>query len=629
MTEPVAEPKKVDGFTGMLHRFKLRVMLLRVLEFEDVLFRHNSSVFLPDREDVETLGDDAQEKIAGLDVVKALLMAAHKFPEEKLLIAGHTDTSGGEQINVTISKERAHSVLHVIEDNKDAWVTIVEGRHKVEDIQHILRWAGHDPGPVDGIVGPQTRAATKSFQKEAGIGQDGIVGPLTWGKFFEKYQAELKDLMEDTDEGKEALAMRGSINFLLPGGAKAVGCGETWPIENVGDSNYRSQINRRVEAMFFAETEIPKIFDCGPDACMKKECPLYNKEEYRRDYIDPEGRVKILFNLRWSKEKVRCGDTVELLASCKNIQEGEKIDLLVRNTATNAEVAKLPGTVKNKAVECTWVSQKNSATWPSEKFLFEGSTSRCETAFSIDPKLEFERAPNGIKTNCITGGRRSTPKWIRPTGSTTWVLGTGSYGWDANFDAEFKDGLMTITGKIKLIPKGGLTITAAMKSTWKSQIEGFWNNVFQAHREACKRDDSCSCNKDNACCKYQVKVICDFVESGEHVRVDCHKGAATGTWGSAAWWYSSTWWELHGTFGPKVRAHEFGHCIGLFDEYAGGATIPGLNPNTATFDSTSLMNGGTKPLKEHYRGNPGIVLADSWLPSIEGITKEKYKVIKI
>lgn len=217
----MTELKQYEGSTGSLHRFKLRIKLLRVLEFEDVLFRHNSAVFLPDREDVAESGTAGQEQITGLDVAKALLLAASKFPDEKLLLAGHADTSGSEGINVTISLERAESVLHVVENNKDDWVAIAEERHRKEDIQHILRWAGHDPGPIDGIVGTNTIKAIKSFQGEAGIGQDGIVGPITWGAFFAKYQSALTSMMEDVDGGTAALGQRNSINFLLPGGAKA------------------------------------------------------------------------------------------------------------------------------------------------------------------------------------------------------------------------------------------------------------------------------------------------------------------------------------------------------------------------------------------------------------------------
>jgi phage protein D len=49
----------------------------------------------------------------------------------------------------------------------------------VQSWQLFLRSKGIEPGPIDGIFGPKTRAATMNFQKGAGIGVDGVVGPET------------------------------------------------------------------------------------------------------------------------------------------------------------------------------------------------------------------------------------------------------------------------------------------------------------------------------------------------------------------------------------------------------------------------------------------------------------------
>jgi M6 family metalloprotease-like protein len=50
-----------------------------------------------------------------------------------------------------------------------------------------------------------------------------------------------------------------------------------------------------------------------------------------------------------------------------------------------------------------------------------------------------------------------------------------------------------------------------------------------------------------------------------------------------------------------VAAHEFGHMLGLFDEYTGGAT----DPAGELIDSTSIMGStspGAKPYARHYEG---------------------------
>jgi peptidoglycan hydrolase-like protein with peptidoglycan-binding domain len=36
------------------------------------------------------------------------------------------------------------------------------------------------PAQVDGIFGPTTDTATRSFQYRTGVDVDGVVGPLTW-----------------------------------------------------------------------------------------------------------------------------------------------------------------------------------------------------------------------------------------------------------------------------------------------------------------------------------------------------------------------------------------------------------------------------------------------------------------
>jgi len=50
----------------------------------------------------------------------------------------------------------------------------------VAEAQCLLRRAGISPGGIDGIFGPLTEHAVKSFQKQAGLTVDGMVGPDTW-----------------------------------------------------------------------------------------------------------------------------------------------------------------------------------------------------------------------------------------------------------------------------------------------------------------------------------------------------------------------------------------------------------------------------------------------------------------
>lgn len=50
-------------------------------------------------------------------------------------------------------------------------------------VQALLEAHGHKPaGGLDGDFGDGTEAAVKAFQASAGIGRDGVVGPVTWSR---------------------------------------------------------------------------------------------------------------------------------------------------------------------------------------------------------------------------------------------------------------------------------------------------------------------------------------------------------------------------------------------------------------------------------------------------------------
>jgi peptidoglycan hydrolase-like protein with peptidoglycan-binding domain len=52
----------------------------------------------------------------------------------------------------------------------------------VVNLQQRLTALRYDVGPVDGIFGSSTLHGVYAFQKVQGIGVDGVVGPVTWGR---------------------------------------------------------------------------------------------------------------------------------------------------------------------------------------------------------------------------------------------------------------------------------------------------------------------------------------------------------------------------------------------------------------------------------------------------------------
>jgi len=53
------------------------------------------------------------------------------------------------------------------------------GSEDTKKIQEALKTKGHDPGPVDGVMGPKTKSAVKAFQEASGLKATGRVDDQT------------------------------------------------------------------------------------------------------------------------------------------------------------------------------------------------------------------------------------------------------------------------------------------------------------------------------------------------------------------------------------------------------------------------------------------------------------------
>jgi len=70
---------------------------------------------MPDR--LAADGTPEQDQITGLAVMATVVRFNRKFPEKQLLVAGHTDTSGGADYNQTLSENRAETVKKYMVEN--------------------------------------------------------------------------------------------------------------------------------------------------------------------------------------------------------------------------------------------------------------------------------------------------------------------------------------------------------------------------------------------------------------------------------------------------------------------------------------------------------------------------------
>jgi peptidoglycan hydrolase-like protein with peptidoglycan-binding domain len=56
------------------------------------------------------------------------------------------------------------------------------GQADLRAAQEALKSQGHEPGPIDGILGPQTRSAVKDFPKAEGRPETGWLDSSTRAK---------------------------------------------------------------------------------------------------------------------------------------------------------------------------------------------------------------------------------------------------------------------------------------------------------------------------------------------------------------------------------------------------------------------------------------------------------------
>lgn len=263
-----------------------------VIEVEDAHFRFDSAVFLP--EPAADTGADAPppDTIAGLDVLKTIYLRLKEFPDEKMLVAGHTDTKGADAYNLPLSEKRAGAVEALLRGDDAAFAKISQAQHQPKDVQQILAWAARtrgwdcDPGKIDGDIGSGTNTALKSFKKQcnaelgASLKDDAKIDDPFWRAVFALYMSELAKLL-DVEVG-ELGGFRSALKW-VDEAKRCVGCGESWPIEEEGKNEFRSATNRRVEVLFFEAGEEPKL-DChpSPGKCVKASCELYAPGKFKR-----------------------------------------------------------------------------------------------------------------------------------------------------------------------------------------------------------------------------------------------------------------------------------------------------------------------------------------------------------
>ncbi len=324
--------------------------VIHVLEMEDVLFHLNSAVMMPRCPSVGDTTDDPgepaeaesqveypaaipedegaqtseqQEQVSGVAALALVFKTSEFHPEYRIIVAGHTDTSGGIELNYRLANDRALGVWLLLlgrEDPADEeeeeglhWAETARGRHRIEDYQQIMthyalagRVSGAcDPQGVDNTWGSDTSSACEAFFRELSPDTaDSLIASVrsasdkewpvaAWQLVYDLYMEDLKAALRVDGAGLAAKRSTLQSRFVDPH-RRHVACGESYPIDSAERDHYRSQQNRRVEILFIDEQDVPGI-SCPADLSRKHrtnldgppiECPLWH-EFVTRDYLDP------------------------------------------------------------------------------------------------------------------------------------------------------------------------------------------------------------------------------------------------------------------------------------------------------------------------------------------------------
>ncbi|MFH0344624.1 MAG: OmpA family protein [Chromatiales bacterium] len=196
------------------------------------------------------------------EVMRQVAEHAANNTDEKLLIVGHTDKTGSNQYNQSLSERRARSVYAYLTFGRDRtealneWNALrarrqppnqlpaVADNWDVREYQHILQDLRFYPGAVDGQDGPLTQDAVRAYRCHKGLPAGTTVDDEVWNELIQDYL------------GQDAFAIPETQFFPNCDGEilKWLGCGEEDPVNNTSAAH---RPNRRTELLFVRADRLP------------------------------------------------------------------------------------------------------------------------------------------------------------------------------------------------------------------------------------------------------------------------------------------------------------------------------------------------------------------------------------
>lgn len=170
-----------------------------------------------------------------------------------------------------------------------------------------------------------------------------------------------------------------------------------------------------------------------------------------------------------------------------------------------------------------------------------------------------------LSVTMYTGAAAITIPWETRAG----LLRSGVFGWSYSYDIGVVDDVLMIDVDIALT---GADPGDALRTRWETGIENIWSTD--------RLGIPISFNVDWVSMNYDHLVT---VISGD------------GQWNMLTWYTvgASDWGDA---YQEEVAAHEYGHMISMWDEYAEGA----VNPITGLIDTGGLMHTLNGPTLDYY-----------------------------
>lgn len=347
-------------------------------------------------------------------------------PQALVSVFGHADPAGTDDFNKPLSARRARAVYALLVRDAEAWETLHQSPYHNDDwgnrsIQVMLQTLvnprsaeeraergelppafsetviamnpplGYYLGPTDGILGPVTLAAVRSFQEDHGLAADGIVGPATRAKLFRAYM----DCLCSDETGqpfvlpREAFLDRGASS---DGRMAYQGCSELNPLRVLDSATAddraarerKNAVNRRVLVLLFEHSPLlgPESWPCpaAHESTTRCQAHLWADGDQRRA-PGPQERSR---RLREKTFACRFYDELTHFSPCEGV---EKHELGIRLYDDDEDPNPLPGAPYRLTLGGQVITGIASSSWVEARVSGRPNDCLLEWGLPDDPPL--------------------------------------------------------------------------------------------------------------------------------------------------------------------------------------------------------------------------------------------------